>query len=824
MKIYHRFPGNAAGPDNFVHRKLRACALLLGGAVFFCGLSVAFAAEDGSSVAASIGGQVVDEESGDPLVGVVLQITGTPFGGTTDLDGRFHVDGLPAGVCRVRLSFMGYTEKTLPERMLQAGEHSDMGRTALALKVIRLSEVVVTPGSYSIMNDGPVRAQTLGSDDLENMSFAEDITRAVTRLPGVASNDFSSKFTIRGGESDEVLMNLDGMELYEPFHQRDFVGGLFSIVDIETIEGIELLTGGFSAEYGDRQSGVFNMKTKSSSDGHRRSSVGLSVMNARLYTEGSFAEGEGSYLLSARRGVLDKIRVMSVVDDETTHFFHDLMGKVEYPLSPKHLLSMHVLISGDKAEVRDVEPGVAHDIHDTSYDNTYGWLSLKSFHTSDLYSRTLLYGGDITHGRHGDSDKDEYTDKMVFLLSDDRSYRFYGLKQDWVWDLSRRVSLKTGFDLKQLNAEYDYSYSLSDVRADAAGVIGPFYNAVDVDEKPSGQQTSVYLSTRFNPLEDLYVETGLRNDRATWADDNLWSPRVSMAYSLTEHTIARAAWGYYYQSHFINNLDVNHSATEFDPAELSKHYVLGLEHTFANGVHTRLDGYTKEISHISDAYLNLRDPWEVFPEARNDEVFIRYGDANASGVELFLKYDQGRKISWWFSYALARAEETVRSIDFNGLLVRRTGTLPRQNNQRHTIYCDVNYRPTNKWHVNLSWQYYTGWPLTTYTYVTEHEYSDPPPPDLFMAAAHNGFRAKDYPAYHRMDVRVNRDFQIRGGKLKVYLHLINLYNRENLRKFDVDSRNSDEMLVADGQGGYQYFRDDTTWFGRLPVLGLSWEF
>lgn len=819
MMIFARVSGNTAGADDFMHYKLFTGLLLL---AFCCGLSPAFAAEN--SATASIGGQIVDEESGDPLVGAVVQIVGTRSGGTTDLDGRFRLDGLSAGACRLRLSSVGYAEKTLPERLLQAGEHSDMGVIALAPEAIRLSEVVVTPGSYSIMNDGPVRGQTLGREELANMSFAEDITRAVTRLPGVASNDFSSKFTIRGGEADEVLMTLDGMELYEPFHQRDFVGGLFSIVDIETIGGIELLTGGFSAEYGDRQSGVFNMKTKSSRDGQRRSSVGLSVMNARLYTEGSFAEGEGSYLLSARRGMLDKIRVMSVVDDETTHFFHDLMGKVEYSLSPKHLLSMHVLRSGDRAEVRDVEPGVAHDIHDTSYDNTYGWLALKSFHTPDLFSRSLLYGGDITHGRHGDSDKDEYTDRMVFLLSDDRSYRFYGLKQDWVWDLSRQVSLKAGFDLKQLNAEYDYSYSLSDVRADSAGAIGPFYNAVDVGEKPSGQQTSVYLSTRFNPLANLYVETGLRNDRATWADDNLWSPRVSMAYSLTERTVARAAWGYYYQSQFINNLDVNHSATGFNPAELSKHYVLGLEHTFTNGIHARLDGYTKEISHISDAYLNLRDPWEVFPEARNDEVFIRYGDATSSGVELFLKYDQGRKISWWFSYALARAEETVRSIDFNGLLVRRTGVLRRPNNQDHTIYADVNYRPTNKWHVNLSWQYYTGWPLTTYTYVTEDEYSDPPPPDLFMAAAHNTFRGEDYPAYHRMDVRFNRDFQMRGGKLKVYLHIINLYNRENLRKFDVDSRNDDDMLVPDGQGGYQYFRDDTTWFGRLPVLGLSWEF
>lgn len=62
------------------------------------------------------------------------------------------------------------------------------------------------------------------------MSFAEDVTHAVSRLPGGASNDFSSKFTVRGGENTEVLISLDGMELYEPFHQRDYGGGLVSIV------------------------------------------------------------------------------------------------------------------------------------------------------------------------------------------------------------------------------------------------------------------------------------------------------------------------------------------------------------------------------------------------------------------------------------------------------------------------------------------------------------------------------------------------------------------------------------------------------------------
>ena len=795
--------------------------VLSGALILLLGLGTPSEGQPSSTARAA--GVVVDQDTGEPLAGVIVQIVGTRYGGTTDGEGRFAIDGLAPGVCHLRLSLLGYADRSLPEQLLRAGGQTDFGTVELSPQAIRLSEVVVTPGSYSIMGDGPVRGQSMGRAELENMSFAEDITRAVARLPGVASTDFSSKFTVRGGEADEVLMILDGMQLYEPVHQRDFVGGLFSIVDIETIQGIDLLTGGFAAEHGDRQSGVFNMTTKKPTDDRRRTSVGLSVMNARLYTEGSLSGG-GSYLLSARRGVLDKIRLLSVVDDETTHFFHDAMAKVEMPVGGKHQLSAHVLLSGDKAEVRDIEPGVAHDIHDTSHDNLYGWLGLKSFHGDGLYAHTMLYGGDIGHERLGDAGKDEYSDKVVFRLNDTRSYRFFGVKQDWVYDLSPQWSLKAGFDLKQLNAEYDYAFSLDDVRANTAGEVLDYHDDYAIDTDPSGQQSGVYLSTRFSPMTDLYLETGLRHDRATWADDNLWSPRLGVAYSLTPRTALRAGWGRYYQSQSINDLDVHHGATEFDPAELSTHYVVGLEHTFARGIHARLDGYYKDITRMSDTYQNLRDPWEVFPEARNDDVLLRLDGARAAGVELFLKYDEGDRVSWWLSYARAKAEEKVSGIEFDGLLEERTGWLRRINNQDHTIYADVNYRPTTRWHLNLSWQYHTGWPLTTYTFVANRPYSDPPAPDLHMAAAHNGFRAADYPAYHRMDIRVNRDVVVGGQDLKVYLHVINLYNRENLRKFDVDTRNDEEMLVPDGQGSFQYFRDDTTWFGRIPVLGVSWDF
>jgi len=138
--------------------------------------------------------------------------------------------------------------------------------------------------------------------------------------------------------------------------------------------------------------------------------------------------------------------------------------------------------------------------------------------------------------------------------------------------------------------------------------------------------------------------------------------------------------------------------------------------------------------------------------------------------------------------------------------------VPGKYDQRHTIYLDLNFRPNEKWHLNLAWQYHTGWPYTAKKMAVEttedgtkyaYEYVD----ELYGAK---------FPAFHRMDIRLNRIFRTSKGRIATYLEFINAYNHKNVRTYDT-------WITSDGQGNFHHVREAEYWFNLLPSLGVSWS-
>ena len=768
----------------------------------------------------SIKGKIVSENADEPIPFASIRLTGAKSGTIADENGHFVIVNLADSTYSIVISYTGYSTFNLDNLVIKNAQSIDIGDIKLKNNSVSLKEVVISPGSYSIMEKIKSGTQmALSEKDIKNMAWAEDVNRAVSRLPGISANDYSSKFAIRGGEANQVLISLDGMELYEPFHQRDLGGGIFSIVDVEVVRGIELMTGGFSAEHGNRLSGVFAMKTKTQIKDKKNLSAGISITNARIYTDGKFAKNKGSYLISGRRGMLGET-LKAVGNKEFFPKFYDGFIKVEYQLSSKHILSLHLLHSGDKTFINSSPGGKVFEQYNTKYNSTYTWITLKSFYTPKLYSRTILFYSNINHERKGSQDKYEDTDKGTFSLSDQRKYSTLGIKQDWSWEGLERLHLKWGFEAKKLNADYDYVNSIHELRVNEMEQLYYFDRNLNIKIKPSGEQIGAFLTTRFKILPKLIAETGVRFDYTSYTGDKNWSPRASMVYAFTKNTFLRAGWGYYYQAQFINDINANNGETNFNSAELAKHYVLGFEHLFKNGIRLRTEAYYKDLSNLVPIYTNLRDHLESIPEARNDNSRIVFNGSTSKGIELFLRYDEGKKISWWFSYALANATDDINHIEFNGLLIKRTGKVPRLNNQRHTIYVDINFRPTKTWHFSASWQFYQGWPRTNYTY----RYTYLPNGDVHFYQAHSEYNGTEYPAYHRLDIRVNKSFKLKkAGELTIFLDLVNVYNQKNLKKFDLDARTPDDQLSIDSNGNYVPTGDHKYWLAFLPVFGVKWE-
>ena len=164
----------------------------------------------------------------------------------------------------------------------------------------KLAEVVVTPSRFGVAEAATMPAASLTAAELEVLpQLGDDLFRSITRLPGLAADDISAQFWVRGAPQSELLARLDGVELLEPFHLKD-VGGALSIVDPTVIRRLDLTTGGFSAEYGDRLAGVLTMDTQS--DPHPLTAFKLSLTGIGGGTRGVFS-GARTVIPRAGRGL-----------------------------------------------------------------------------------------------------------------------------------------------------------------------------------------------------------------------------------------------------------------------------------------------------------------------------------------------------------------------------------------------------------------------------------------------------------------------------------------------------------------------------------------
>ncbi|HEX6037841.1 TonB-dependent receptor, partial [Longimicrobium sp.] len=270
--------------------------------------------------AGAVAGRVLSP-AGEPVAGATVTATPSAGGGarrtTSAEDGTYRLAGLRPGRWTLRAARVGFTSVGQDVTVAAGGQASvdlRLAEQALVLDPVEVRSRRDTERERTrFETEAGTTTRVITGEEIKILpGLGEaDVLRAVEVLPGVVStSDFSSAFNVRGGSSDQNLIQLDGFTIFNPFH----LGGLFSVFNSDLIARAELLSGGFGAEYGGRVSSVLTVETETG-DSTFSADMGVSVLASRLtlrsgmpgFLARSLGGSRGSWFVSGRRSYFDAL-------------------------------------------------------------------------------------------------------------------------------------------------------------------------------------------------------------------------------------------------------------------------------------------------------------------------------------------------------------------------------------------------------------------------------------------------------------------------------------------------------------------------------------
>jgi Carboxypeptidase regulatory-like domain/TonB-dependent Receptor Plug Domain len=735
-----------------------------------------------------------------PVRSARVSLVGTPRIAYADDSGRFRFALVPPGEYVLRVVRIGYAPVVI-ERVRVTADADAVSDVQLVPAVPALSQVTITPGAFTLLDATASSRLSLSREALLTApQLAEDLFRSLNRLPGLSGSDFTAKIRIRNGGVEEQLYTLDGLELIEPFHLKDFDGAL-SILDGESIGRVSVTTGGFTAASGNRMSGLVEMASATPSAARSRTAIGLSLSNVRARSEGTFGNGKGSWLVSGRRGFLDVLLKLIGEDNPPDPRYSDLFGKVSYQLSGTQTLTVHGLIGTDNLRLNENNGSRLT----SSYGNQYVWGTLRSRFGEKVGVTTLASLSRLTWKRNV-LDVNRYFNVAYdrVRIDDQRALDAITLKQDWTVDLSPSLSAQFGGELRNEDADYQYLRTQREF-----GVVGRTVVVLDSQRvaatlAPGGTRTSGYASLRARPHASVTIEFGGRADRHAWTKQTTVSPRTNVAWTIVPGTTLRGAWGFYHQAHTLQDLSVVDGDTAFSRAERAEHRVLGIEREIGRGFTARAEAYQRQITSPRSRFVNIDGSAQTpLPEGEADRVRFAPTSAEVRGVELLTQYDRGGHLRGGASLVLSKATAVIAG--------RST---PRPFDEPVAATVDLAYRGTRGWTLALSWTAHSGWPIVDPTFAV-----DTVAPGQFAARRlpSSPYFDQRLRTYQRVDLRATRSWRTSRGRVNLWADIFNALNHKNQRGYSYEWALGSPTVV-------NVFRARDDFLGLLPTLGVSWEF
>jgi len=204
-------------------------------------------------------GRVFDAKTGEPLPGANVVIKGTYYGAATKADGSFLVKDINPGSYTIEISLIGYTPVQYTGYKIEPNQTHELN-VRLEETVLTLGQEVVIIGEKPLFNiEETASRRSMTSEDIQ-VAAVQNIRDVVALQTGVVQVD--NEIHIRGGRTHENAYLIDGISVQDPLAGTGF--GLQ--LSPSAIQEVEVVTGGYNAEYGQATSGVVNVTMKEGTD------------------------------------------------------------------------------------------------------------------------------------------------------------------------------------------------------------------------------------------------------------------------------------------------------------------------------------------------------------------------------------------------------------------------------------------------------------------------------------------------------------------------------------------------------------------------------
>lgn len=635
------------------------------------------------------------------LPGASVSLAGTRQGTVTDEQGNFTFSLSTGGEMQLVFKYLGFKTKSVS--------------LTIALGQTRNLEVLLSPDTASLntveVNAADPRStrQEVSLTRLnprltqEIPTVFNDFNKILATLPGVVSNnELSSTYAVRGGNYDENLVYVNGMEVYRPFLVSNAQQEGLSFINPELVENISFSSGGWQPRYGDKLSSVLDIAYKKPEKIAGSFTAGL--MGGGLHLEGASANKRFTYLLGSRYKNAQLLFNKALeTSGNYQPKFGDLQAYLTYALHKrqpdKTRLALLIAVARNRyltiPSNRETTFGSFNQFlrlrvyyegrERMEYDALQGGLSLQHQFNPQLSGELILSALD--------SREREYRAlEGAYLLSDvemdpgspdfnkavrqrdagsafdfsrnNLQARILAAETRYTWDPDAKNQFRWG--LKWSREKITDQINEWGFRDSADFVISTYVLKTDLGL--TSNRLSGFVQHTHSFGEGQALTYGLRANHWDYNRQTTISPRVQ--YSLTlpgkPHISLKAAAGLYHQPPFYRELRDRQGLVQPDvKAQQALHLIAGKEYRF--------QAWGRPFKWVSEAYykhLSQVIPYEV------DNVRLRYFARNnargyAYGVDTRVNGEFIKGAESWFSLGILSTKENIEG---DSLTLRAPGS------------------------------------------------------------------------------------------------------------------------------------------------------